>query len=107
MPSTLRQPYAGCKGGAVSAAGIVTIGEPLYELNQREPDGPYWPGHGGDASNVAVAAARQGAGAAFFGAVGCDPFGDSFLEMWRGEGIDTSAVRRDRVAPTGVYFVTH
>ena len=36
---------------------IVTLGEPLYELNQQE-DGRFLPGFGGDTMNVAVAARR-------------------------------------------------
>jgi 2-dehydro-3-deoxygluconokinase len=30
-----------------------------------------------------------------------------FLDLWRTEGVDASAVARDADAPTGIYFVTH
>ena len=39
---------------------IVCLGEPMLEFNQQ-PDGRYLAGHGGDTSNTAIAAARQGA----------------------------------------------
>ena len=42
---------------------VVSLGEPLYELN-RQPDGRFLPGIGGDTLNVAVAAARLGSNAA-------------------------------------------
>jgi 2-dehydro-3-deoxygluconokinase len=40
-------------------------------------------------------------------ALGPDAFGDAFLDLWRKEGVDTSAVIRDPEAHTGVYFVSH
>ena len=55
---------------------------------------------------MAVAAARQGARVAYVTAVGSDQFGDDFLTLWQGEGIDVSAVKRSAVAHTGLYFVT-
>ena len=86
---------------------IACLGEPLFEFNQAGAGGDYRPGFGGDVSNCAIAAARQGARVAMVTAVGCDSFGDQFLDLWRGEGIDTGAVRRDPAAPTGLYFITH
>jgi len=85
---------------------ILCFGEPLLEFNQQ-PDGRYLAGHGGDTSNCAIAAARSGAQVAMLAHVGADAFGDSFVELWRGEGVDTAAVRRDPAAHTGVYFVSH
>lgn len=86
---------------------IICIGEPLFELNQPRGEDIFRQGHGGDTSNCAIAAARQGASVAYVTAVGADQFGDSFLDLWRREGVDTSAVRRSPVAHTGLYFVTH
>ncbi len=48
---------------------------------------------GGNALNVAVAAARGGAAAAYVGAVGTDRAGDVVLAGLRAEGIDVSRVR--------------
>lgn len=90
-----------------ATADIVSIGEPLYELNQAPGERVFRPGHGGDSSNMAVAAARQGARVAYVTAVGSDQFGDDFMALWQGEGIDVSAVKRSPVAHTGLYFVTH
>ena len=87
---------------------ILGIGEPMLEFNQTTPGQPHFlMGHGGDTSNCAIAAARQGARVGYFTRLGQDPFGDSFSELWRREGIDCSAVQRDPAAPTGIYFVTH
>lgn len=85
---------------------LVSIGEPLYELNQQ-PDLRFLPGFGGDTLNVAVAASRLGAKAAYITRLGEDIFGDSLLELMLRERIDVSAVERDANAPTGLYFVTH
>jgi 2-dehydro-3-deoxygluconokinase len=86
---------------------IVAIGEPLFELNQARGEDVFRPGHGGDTSNCAIAAARQGASVAYVTAVGADQFGDSFMRLWAAEAIDTSAVKRSPSAHTGLYFVTH
>ncbi len=85
---------------------VLCLGEPMLEFNQQ-PDGSYLPGHGGDTSNCAISAARQGARVGYVTHVGTDTFGNSFMDLWAGEGIDTSTVRQVRDAHTGVYFVTH
>jgi 2-dehydro-3-deoxygluconokinase len=89
------------------AVDIVSIGEPLFELNQGRGETVFRSGHGGDTSNMAIAAARQGTSVAYVTAVGADQFGESFLSLWKGEGVDTSAVKKSPVAHTGLYFVTH
>jgi 2-dehydro-3-deoxygluconokinase len=93
------------------AVDILCMGEPMLEFNQLPP-GPdgrvlYLQGHGGDTSNAAIAAARQGVRAGYVTAIGQDAAGDSFMELWREEGVDTSTVIRSGEAPTAVYFVTH
>jgi 2-dehydro-3-deoxygluconokinase len=85
---------------------IVSIGEPMVEFNQVE-DSRYLQGFGGDSSNMIIAAARTGARTAYITRVGDDEFGRMFLELWKREGVDTSAVIVDAEAPTGAYFVTH
>lgn len=85
---------------------VLCLGEPMYELNEQ-PDGRFLPGFGGDTSNVAIAAARLGARAAYVTLVGADIFGDALLGLWRREGVDATYVKRLEEAPTGVYFVTH
>jgi len=86
---------------------IISIGEPLFELNQGRGESVFRPGHGGDTSNMAIAAARQGAKVGYVTAVGADQFGESFMALWKGEGVDTSAVKKSPIAHTGLYFVTH
>lgn len=90
---------------------LVCLGEPMLELNLQQSPEPdrriYLEAHGGDASNVAIAAARQGLRVAFLSAVGDDLAGRSFLDLWRREGIETTAVQVDPDNPTGIYFVSH
>lgn len=88
---------------------ILTIGEPLVEFAEvaRQGERVFVPGFGGDASNVAIAAARSGARAAILTAVGDDPFGREFLALWDGEQIDRSDVIVRKQAPTGLYFISY
>jgi 2-dehydro-3-deoxygluconokinase len=90
---------------------LLCMGEPMLELNARPP-GPdgrtlYLEGHGGDTSNAAICAARQGASVGYITAIGQDRPGDSFAALWAAEGVDTSTVIRNPDAPTGLYLVTH
>ncbi len=86
---------------------IISIGEPLYELSQAPGENVFIPGHGGDTSNCAIAAARQGASVGYVTAIGADQFGDSFMKLWTDEGVDTTGVKRSPIAHTGLYFITH
>ena len=86
---------------------LMAIGEPLVELNQANDDAPFVQGFGGDTSNAMIAAARLGADAAYFTAVGADRFGQALTELWLKEGVDASRVVVNGGAHTGLYFVTH
>ena len=90
---------------------LLCMGEPMLEFNQLppDPDGSqrYLEGFGGDTSNAAIAAARQGARVGMITALGRDMPGDSFIRLWEREGVDTSCVLRSDQYQTGVYFVTH
>ncbi|WP_246126443.1 sugar kinase [Embleya hyalina] len=63
-------------------------------------------GIGGAESNVACALAAAGHRTRWLSRVGTDGFGDHLVEAVAAYGVDTSAVRRDRLRPTGVYFRT-
>ncbi len=84
---------------------ILCLGEPLGEFN-RTAGGLVF-GHGGDVSNAAIAAARQGAKVGMATALGTDGVGRSFLELWACEGVSTEHVVTVSDAPTGVYMVDH
>ena len=90
----------------MSRFDVVALGEPLYELN-RQPDGNWLSGFGGDTLNVAIAVARLGSRAAYVTRLGDDIFAEELRALMVREGIDTSAVATDAGAPTGLYFVTH
>ena len=92
----------------MSAIDILSIGEPMVEFNQTRPGEPnYLQGYGGDSSNLAIAAARSGARAAYVTRLGDDAFGRMFLELWKEEGVDARGVAIDAQAYTAAYFVTH
>ena len=88
---------------------ILALGEPMVEFNQTgERDGRlFLQGFGGDTSNFAIAAARQGARVGYLSALGDDPHGAMLRALWRAEGIDDRDVKTDAEAFTAIYFVTH
>ena len=90
---------------------LICMGEPMLEYNQLPDSGErgrlYLEGFGGDTSNAAIAAARQGARVGYISAVGRDAAGDRLMGLWKQEGIDVSTVLRSNEHPTAVYFVTH
>jgi 2-dehydro-3-deoxygluconokinase len=88
---------------------ILALGEPMVEFNQTGEGGGrlYLQGFGGDTSNAAIAAARQGARAGYLSAIGDDVYGRMLRELWSREGVDHGGVRTDAQAFTAVYFVTH
>lgn len=94
---------------ALQKPEILAIGEPMIEFNQSGGAGSrnYLQGFGGDTSNFAIAAARQGARAAYFTRLGDDIYGQLLRDLWAREGVDASAVESDPDAFTGIYFVTH
>ncbi|MDB5751094.1 MAG: fructokinaselike protein [Ramlibacter sp.] len=88
---------------------IIALGEPMVEFNQTgERAGRlYLQGFGGDTSNAAIAAARQGARVAYVSAVGDDVYGRMLRELWDREGVAHTDVRTDADAFTAVYVVDH
>ncbi len=86
---------------------LLAIGEALVELNQPSDGAPFVQGFGGDTSNAMIAAARLGADAAYFTAIGTDRFGQALTELWMREGVDASRIVVNGGAHTGLYFVTH
>lgn len=87
---------------------VVALGEAMLEFNQVHHDPPmYLQGFGGDTSNAAIAAARAGARVAYLSRIGQDHWGQLLMQLWAREGVNTSGIRHDAQAPTGVYFVSH
>ena len=90
---------------------IIALGEPMLEFNALEAGSlseveRFSVGWGGDTSNFAVAASRLGGKVGYLTRLGEDEFGDSFVHLWKTEGIDTSGVERDPAASTGIYFIS-
>jgi len=87
---------------------IAALGEAMVEFNQTRPGEPqYLQGFGGDTSNAVIAAARAGAKTTYLTRLGADKFADELMSLWTREGVDTSGIEQDELAPTGIYFVTH
>ncbi|GGB10876.1 sugar kinase [Agarivorans gilvus] len=90
---------------------ILSFGEPMFEFSQvgsSEPGGAdFLSGFGGDVSNFAIAAARQGANVGMLTHLGNDAFGEKFLALWKKEGVSIDNVVINPEAHTGVYFITH
>lgn len=88
---------------------ILALGEPMVEFNcTGAGDGRlYLQGFGGDTSNFAIAAARQGAHVGMLSALGDDANGRLLRALWDAEGVDHRDVRTDAAAYTAIYFVTH
>ncbi|WP_220720368.1 sugar kinase [Agarivorans litoreus] len=90
---------------------ILSFGEPMYEFSQikqskaMEPD--FLSGFGGDVSNFAIAAARQGANVGMITHLGDDEFGEQFRALWKRESVASDLVISNTSAHTGVYFITH
>lgn len=94
---------------AVAAPQILALGEAMVEFNQTgDGDGRlYLQGFGGDTSNFAIAAARQGASAGCLGALGDDANARALRALWDREGVDHRGVRADAQGYTAIYFVSH
>lgn len=84
---------------------MLFLGEAMVEFVCEDRGDRFRRGFGGDTSNAAIAAARQGGNAGYVSALGADRFGDALMALWEREGVDTRFVRRAPDAPTGIYFV--
>ena len=87
---------------------IVCMGEAMAEftlVERQKGEALYIRGLGGDTSNCAISAARQGADVAYLSSVGNDQFGDMAMDMWSKEGIDVSNISINPGSPTGIYFI--
>lgn len=91
-------------------ADILTLGELLIDLTQRGRDengyGAFIAYPGGAPANVAAAASRLGAEAAFIGKVGDDAFGRSLKETLENEGVDTRSIFVCEEHPTTMAIVS-
>lgn len=90
---------------------VVCFGEALIDFLGQAPRGaggpqPFLRYAGGAPANVAVAAARLGAPAAFVGMLGRDMFGDFLLESLESAGVSTAYAVRTEAANTALAFVS-
>lgn len=89
---------------------FVSLGEVLIQLNPTSPGPLRYPKlfetHvAGSEANMLVGLRKLGYTAGLISRVGNDEFGIMIINFLRGEGVDTSKIRIDEEAPTGVYFV--
>lgn len=88
---------------------VVTAGETMVLATPRQPGRLRHAGElelkiGGAESNLAIALSRLGIRSGWASALGDDEPGQLVLDRIRGEGVDTSRVRRIPDAPTGLYL---
>ncbi|MER6311501.1 sugar kinase [Streptomyces sp. NPDC001657] len=98
-------------GTPAPATDVVCLGESMVTFLPGRPgrlaDVPSFDrAIGGAESNVACMLAAAGHRTKWVSRVGADGFGDHLVATIAGYGVDTSAVRRDRDRPTGIYFRT-
>jgi 2-dehydro-3-deoxygluconokinase len=90
-----------------STLDVVTLGESMVLLLAEQP-GPMRDATtfrrfiSGAESNLAIGLSRLGHAAGWFSRVGDDEFGRAVVFRIRGEGVDTSHVKTDASAPTGL-----
>ena len=90
---------------------VVSLGEPMVEfcatdIGRLSKVPMFKRGWGGDTSNFAVSAARQGLNVAHICRLGSDEFGRSFLDLWEEEGMDNSRVIVEQDAWTAIYIIS-
>lgn len=87
---------------------VVTIGETMILFTSEQGlmrySNQYSRKFGGSETNFAVGLSRLGHNVGWISKLGNDEFGKALLSFVRGEGIDTSQVKIDDEAPTGIYF---
>ncbi|MCL7745761.1 sugar kinase [Halalkalibacter alkaliphilus] len=85
---------------------VITVGETMTLLTSENGTMLRSPslskGFGGAESNVAIGLTRLGHKVSWISKLGMDPFGDEILYHLRGEGVDTSYVKRSQTNPTGL-----
>lgn len=93
---------------------IAFFGEPLVEFSQHyhpnktDSNVFFQQGFGGDVSNFAICAARQGGNIISLSPVGKDHWGEEFIALWEKEGIDTKYIKNTELkGHTGLYFISY
>src|SRR3712207_1589387 len=89
--------------GVVTAGETMVLGVPARPGRLRHAPGLELK-IGGAESNVAIALSRLGISAGWMSLIGDDEPGRLVLDRVRGEGVDTSMVRRVPDHPTGLYL---
>lgn len=86
---------------------IFCLGEPMVEfVRDGGPESDlYKAGVGGDTSNAAISAARQGLKVGYLTALGQDTFADRILAVLDREGIECRFVCQKAEYPTGMYII--
>ena len=90
---------------------VVALGEPMVEycatgIGKLSKVDLFKRGWGGDTSNFAVSASRQGLSVGHICRLGDDEFGRSFLDLWVSEGMDLSRVIVEDDAWTAIYIIS-
>ena len=81
---------------SIQSPEILCLGEAMVEFSAPDEGAGGWlQGFGGDTSNCAVAAARQGGRVGYISAVGRDMFGDMLIELGVETPVNLTARQRE------------
>lgn len=99
------------RNGDSMGPDVVGLGEPMVEfcatdVGKLSGVETFKRGWGGDTSNFAVSAARQGLSVGHVCRLGDDEFGKSFMELWKKECMDTTRVIIEKGAWTAIYIIS-
>jgi 2-dehydro-3-deoxygluconokinase len=95
--------------GGTAMLDVVTLGETMVLFSPDSTGSLKYVNNfkkqfAGAESNFAIGITRFGHSAGWISKIGNDPFGNYLIYSIRGEGVDTSRVKVDREAPTGLFF---
>lgn len=89
---------------------LVAVGEVLIDMTEtgktEAGSSVFAANPGGAPANVAVAASKLGAKAAFIGRTGPDPLGEGLREVLEANGVDVSGMSVDKAVPTTIAMVS-
>ena len=89
---------------------VVAVGEVLIDMTEtgktENGSSVFVANPGGAPANVAVAASRLGAKAAFIGRTGTDPLGEGLRNVLEANGVDVSGMSADPAVPTTIALVS-
>ncbi|NOZ61480.1 MAG: hypothetical protein GXO74_07340 [Calditrichaeota bacterium] len=99
------QKHFDCVGFGICAADYLCLVPKYPKLDEKTETVEFSKQGGGPCATALVALARLGFDTSFIGKIGTDGDGDFVINNFRAEGVDTTAVIRDKKMPTNKAFI--